>query len=101
MFVRSLPADSGMLFLFETPQHASFWMKNTFIPLDIVFIDADGRVVNVAEDTQPLSLSPIRSTGLVTTVLELAGGTADRIGLSAGDRVEHRSFGKPGASPVD
>lgn len=95
MFVRALPADAGMLFLFDAPQYASFWMKNTFIPLDIVFIGADGRVVNVAENTQPLSLSPIRSTGLVTTVLELSGGTASRIGIGIGDHVEHRFSAGP------
>ncbi|TAK51186.1 MAG: DUF192 domain-containing protein [Gammaproteobacteria bacterium] len=95
MFVQELPADTGMLFLFDEPHLASFWMKNTLIPLDIVFIASDGRVVNVAQETQPLSLQPIRSSAPVTMVLELAGGTAARIGLTAGDQVDYGVFASP------
>jgi uncharacterized membrane protein (UPF0127 family) len=95
MFVRSLPADHGMLFLFERPQFASFWMKNTYLSLDIVFIGQDGVVVNVVHDTEPLSRSAIESDGPVTGVLELVAGTAAKIGLAAGDRVLHPTFGKP------
>lgn len=101
MFVEALPADQGMLFLFEVPHYASFWMKNTPIPLDIVFIAADGTVVNVAHETQPLSLAPIRSAAPVTMVLELAGGSAGRIGLTAGDRVETAVFASTEPDRID
>jgi uncharacterized membrane protein (UPF0127 family) len=95
MYIKELPADRGMLFLFERPQLASFWMKNTFVSLDIVFIAADGIVVNIAHDTQPLSLAPIQSVAPVTAVLELAAGTAARIGLVAGDRVRNPGLTTP------
>jgi uncharacterized protein len=83
----SLPADSGMLFPFATPKFASFWMKNTFIPLDIIFIRADGSVDRIAENTIPESLEPIVSGGEVAAVLELAGGTAARLGIDESARV--------------
>ena len=92
MFVRSLPADQGMLFLFEQPQLASFWMKNTYLSLDIVFIGPDGVVVNIAHNTPPLSLEPIESIAPVAGVLDLVAGAATRIGLVAGDRVRHPAF---------
>ncbi|MSQ91922.1 MAG: DUF192 domain-containing protein [Gammaproteobacteria bacterium] len=92
MFVKSLPADHGMLFLFERPHFASFWMKNTYLSLDIVFIGPDGVIVNIARDTEPLSLEPIESGAPVTGVLELVAGTAAKIGLSTGDRVLHPAF---------
>jgi uncharacterized membrane protein (UPF0127 family) len=92
MFVRELPADQGMLFLFERPQFAAFWMKNTYLALDLVFIAADGLVVNVARDAEPFSESPIESVAPVKGVLELGAGTAERIGLAPGDHVVHRAF---------
>jgi hypothetical protein len=92
MFVRELPAGYGMLFLFEEPQFASFWMKNTYLSLDIIFIAPDGVVVNIAHNTPPLSFSTIESIALVKGVLELVAGTADRIGLVTGDRIVHRAF---------
>ena len=98
MFVRSLPPDQGMLFLFERPQYAAFWMKNTYLSLDIVFIGQDGVVVNVARTTLPHSLDPIESDAPVKGVLELVAGTTARIGLSAGDRVLHPAFA---AQPPD
>jgi uncharacterized protein len=88
MFVRELPADRGMLFLFPTPQPATFWMKNTYVPLDLVFIDPTGRVLNIGRDARPLSLAPIQSDGLVIAVLEVQAGAAARIGLAPGDRVQ-------------
>lgn len=87
MFVREMPADRGMLFLFARAQYASFWMKNTYLPLDLVFIRRDGSVSNVARGAVPGSLEPIVSSAPVTAVLELLAGTADRIGLRPGDRV--------------
>jgi len=92
MFVKELPAGEGMLFLFERPQFAAFWMKNTYLSLDIVFIAPDGVVVNIAHDTEPLSVRPIESVAPVKGVLELVAGTAARIGLAAGDRVVHAAF---------
>ncbi len=89
MFIKELPADQGMLFLFERPEFASFWMKNTTVSLDIVFISPGGLVVNIAHNTPPLSLAPIESVAPVTRVLELAAGTAARLGLVAGDRVRY------------
>jgi len=87
MYVRALPADRGMLFLFERPQELAFWMKDTFVSLDLVFIDASGRVLNVAANAPPFSLVPIRSQGEALAVLEVVAGTARRIGLSPGDTV--------------
>ncbi len=77
----SLAPDRGMLFPFPKPKFASFWMKNTFIPLDIIFIRADGSVDRIAENTIPESLEPVVSGGEVAAVLEVAGGTAARLGL--------------------
>lgn len=77
----SLPENGGMLFPFPTPKYASFWMKNTFIPLDMIFIRADGSIDRIAENTIPESLEPVVSGGEVAAVLELAGGTAARLGI--------------------
>lgn len=92
MYIKDLPANRGMLFLFERPRFVSFWMKNTYLSLDIIFIAPDGHVVNIARDTKPLSLDLIDSNAPVTGVLELIAGTAAKIGLSAGDRVLHPAF---------
>lgn len=95
MFIKELPADQGMLFLFKRPELASFWMKNTYVSLDIVFIGPDGVVANIAHNAQPLSLAPIKSVAPVTGVLELVAGTAARIGLVAGDRVRIPALAAP------
>ena len=87
MFVRDLSADRGMLFLFQVPQPAAFWMKDTYVPLDLVFIDPAGRVLNIRRDAQPFSTVPLLSDGPVIAVLEVVAGTAARIGLVPGDRV--------------
>ena len=87
MFVRELPPDRGMLFLFDRPQEAAFWMKDTYLSLDLVFIDPAGVVVNIASAARPFSLDPIPSDGPVIAVLEVTAGTASRIGLAPGDRV--------------
>lgn len=81
MFRTSLPADGGMIFPFEKPRFASFWMKNTLIPLDMIFVRADGSIDRIAENTIPESLEPVVSGGEVSAVLELAGGTAARLGI--------------------
>jgi uncharacterized membrane protein (UPF0127 family) len=87
MFVRRLPADRGMLFVFDAPQQAGFWMKNTYLSLDLVFIDAAGKVANIAANAKPESLEPIFSNGPVIAVLEVPTGTARRIQLAAGDHI--------------
>ena len=87
MFRRQLAADRGMLFDFGSSQRVSMWMKNTYLPLDMVFIAADGRVVSVKRDAEPLSETIIPSGGDVLGVLEVNAGTAARIGVKPGDRV--------------
>lgn len=92
MFRTEMAADRGMLFDYDREQPVSMWMKNTFIPLDMLFIRADGRIANIAEWTTPRSLDEVASKGPVKAVLELNGGTAARLGLKAGDRVRHALF---------
>jgi len=92
MFRRSLPRRSGMLFVHERPSELTMWMKNTYIPLDMIFIRGDGMVHRIAKRTEPFSESIIASQGDVTAVLEVAAGVADEIGLKAGDTVLHRAF---------
>ena len=87
MFVRDLAADAGMLFTAQAPRVMSMWMKNTYIPLDMLFIDAQGRIVHIAARTQPHSLQSITSGKPVTMVLELRGGEAQKRGIAIGDHV--------------
>jgi len=89
MFVKKLAPDHGMLFVFDEADLRAFWMKNTLIPLDILFIGPDGRIVRIAQNAKPLSLDPISSFGLATEVLELAGGECAKRGIQPGDRVRH------------
>ena len=88
MFRTAMGADEGMIFPMEPNRQASFWMKNTVIPLDLVFIAPDRRIESVAADAVPYSLDPITSQGRVAAVLELNGGRAAELGLRPGDRVE-------------
>ena len=92
MFRRSLAPDGGMLFIYPTERTISMWMRNTLIPLDMVFIAADGRIVKVAQRTVPMSLATISSGGPAKAVLEVNGGTAARLGLEPGGRVVHPAF---------
>ena len=92
MFRRHLPEGQGMLFDFHQEQPASFWMKNTYIPLDMIFIRADGRILRIAENTVPLSEALVTSGGPVRAVLEVNAGTARKLGIAAGDRVAHPIF---------
>ena len=85
MFVRDLPADQGMLFVNERPRPTSFWMKNTFIPLDILFFDARGKLIGAFERSTPHSLEPIGPDGLVKWVLEVRAGEAARRGIGVND----------------
>jgi uncharacterized protein len=93
MFRKSLPPATGMLFDFKRPQEVAFWMKNTLIPLDMLFVSARGRILAVHRNAVPLSLATIASPVPVRAVIELAGGTAARLGIAPGDRVLSRIFG--------
>ena len=92
MFRRFMPADRGMLFEFDAEEPVTFWMKNTYIPLDMVFIARDGVVTRVVDRAEPLTETPIPSGAPCAAVLELNGGVAARIGLKAGDKVRHPFF---------
>ncbi len=92
MFRKSMSADHGMLFDFGQPQNVSMWMKNTYLPLDMVFIGADGKIVNVAHDAVPMSEKIIPSAGTVLGVLEVNAGVADKIGVKPGDAVKASIF---------
>jgi uncharacterized protein len=93
MFRRELPDRQGMLFDFKHEQPTSFWMKNTYVPLDMIFIRADGRILNIAENTVPLSEALVPSSGPVRAVLEVIAGTTKKLGIAPGDRVVHPIFG--------
>lgn len=95
MYRTSLPDTKGMLFPHKEPRELSMWMRNTYIPLDMVFIRADGTIHRIEARTEPLSERIISSNGPVSAVLEIAGGNAERLGLKAGDKVRHPAFGGP------
>lgn len=88
----SLAPDAGMLFDFKVDQPVGMWMRNTRIPLDMLFVARDGRIVNIAERTVPYSETTVASRGAVRAVLELNGGTVARLGIKPGDRLVHPMF---------
>lgn len=92
MFRRSLAPDRGMLFDFARVEPVSMWMKNTYLSLDMIFIRPNGTIARVAENTEPLSTRTVGSGEPVLAVLEVVAGTAKRLGIKAGDRVEHPLF---------
>ena len=92
MYRKELPDGKGMLFDFSPEQQISMWMKNTYISLDMIFIRADGRILRIAENTEPQSLNIISSGGLAKGVLEVIAGTAQKYGIAPGDRVAHPLF---------
>ena len=92
MFRRYLPADRGMLFDFAVEAQVAMWMKDTFIPLDMLFIRKDGTISQIAENTEPHSTRTISSTEPVYSVLEINGGMAAKLGIKAGDKVIHPLF---------
>jgi uncharacterized membrane protein (UPF0127 family) len=92
MYRKELPPGRGMLFDFHREQQVGFWMKNTLIPLDMIFIDGRGRIVNIAQSAKPLSEDVLYSKGPVRAVLEVIGGTAHRLGIEPGDRVSNPIF---------
>jgi uncharacterized membrane protein (UPF0127 family) len=94
MYRDRLAPDHGMLFLYEEDGAVSFWMKNTLIPLDLLFADASGRITQIAKRAVPMSTALISSAGPVRAVLEVNGGTADRLDIAVGDRLVHPAFGR-------
>jgi uncharacterized membrane protein (UPF0127 family) len=93
MFRLSVPSDGGMLFDWGTPRDSQMWMRNTISPLDMVFINADGTIRSIFENTVPQSLAVIDSRGPVRATLELAAGTTARLNIRVGDKVQQRLFG--------
>ena len=95
MFRESLAEDRGMLFDFGKPQRATMWMRNTYVPLDMLFIDMHGQITQIAANTEPLSDAMIASREPVRAVLELRGGVSAKLGIKPGDRVIHPLFADP------
>ena len=89
MYRQELADDAGMLFDFQEERPVSFWMRNTFIPLDMLFIKADGTILNIHVNARPHDTTSIPSEGPVQFVLEIPGGRSDELGIAAGDTVEH------------
>jgi len=94
MFRTEMAPDEGMLFVFGEVRRASFWMRNTLIPLDIIFVRANGRIANIVANATPETDAHRRSTGRVAGVLEIPGGRAAELGIKAGDLLIHPAFGK-------
>ncbi len=92
MYRKSLPQGQGMLFDFKVDHELTFWMKNTYISLDMIFIRGDGRILRIAENTEPLSERLVPSGGPARAVLEVIAGTARKLGIAPGDRVSHPIF---------
>jgi uncharacterized membrane protein (UPF0127 family) len=92
MYRKELADGKGMLFDFTPEQEVSMWMKNTYISLDMIFIRADGRILRIAENTEPMSTKIIPSRGLAKGVLEVIAGTAQKYGIAPGDRIAHPLF---------
>jgi uncharacterized protein len=93
MFRTSMAELDGMIFVFDAPGMHAFWMKNTLIPLDMLFVDQQGRIINIHERAVPGSLDPIAAAGPARAVIELNGGTAGHLGIKPGDRVIYPIFG--------
>jgi uncharacterized membrane protein (UPF0127 family) len=93
MFRPSVPDGTGMLFDWGTPRESQMWMRNTIAPLDMLFINQDGTIRSIAENTVPQSLAVIDSHGPVRATLEIAAGTAEKLDIEVGDKVEQRLFG--------
>ncbi len=89
---KSVPGDHAMLFVFKPARPVAFWMKNTLVPLDMLFVGADGHIFNIVRKAPALSLEPIPSNGAVVAVIEIVGGRADALGVEPGDKVETSSL---------
>ena len=91
MFRKAMPPNAGMLFIYPGEQPVSFWMKNTLIPLDMLFVKADGSIAHIAHNAVPMDETPIDSGAAVKAVLEINGGTANALGIREGDKVEYQA----------
>ncbi len=101
MFVEDMPTMTGMLFIYETPRRASFWMRNTLIPLDMLFADPTGVITRIHENAVPLDETSIDGGEGVQYVLEINGGMAARLGIEEGDVMQHPAFGETAAAPCE
>jgi len=101
MNVPQMPLLSGMLFIFDRPQHATFWMRNTLIPLDMLFVGVDGTILTIHENAHPMDDTTIDGGTGVLAVLEINGGLAARLGIKVGDVLRHPAFGADAAAPCD
>jgi uncharacterized protein len=101
MFVEQMPRMAGMLFIYEKPQAVSFWMKNTLIPLDMVFASPEGEILALHANAIPGDLTPIPGGDGVQMVLEIHGGLSARLGISVGDTMQHPSFGPDAILPCE
>jgi len=98
MFRKEMASDAGMLFLYNQDQAVTFWMKNTYLPLDMIFIASDGRITQIVRHAQPFSENLIPSNTYIRGVLEVNAGVADRYEIEPGDRVDYKSLKMPGAA---
>ncbi len=89
---QSLAVDAGMLFIYSRPRRAAMWMKDTLLPLDMLFVGEDGTIINIIERTMPMSLATLRSINPVRAVLEVNAGTVARLGIKPGNRVVHNKL---------
>ena len=101
MFRERLAFSAGMLFAYDRPQRVSFWMRNTLIPLDMIFMDAEGRVTRIHENAVPLDETDIPGGDAVQFVLEINGGLATRLGIEVGSELRHPIIGAEAAWPCD
>ncbi|MDE0970221.1 MAG: DUF192 domain-containing protein [Octadecabacter sp.] len=101
MFVEDMATTQGMLFVYEWPQNVSFWMRNTLIPLDIIFVDDIGIIRNIHSMALPLDETSIFGGSDIQFVLEINGGLANRLGMDVGDQMQHISFGRGAVWPCD
>ena len=91
MYRKAMAANAGMLFIYPGEQPVSFWMKNTLIPLDMLFVKADGSIAHIAHNAVPMDETPIDSGAAVKAVLEINGGIANALGIKEGDKVEYQT----------
>ncbi|MCQ8279586.1 DUF192 domain-containing protein [Acetobacteraceae bacterium KSS8] len=98
MFRTSIPADTGMLFVWPQPQEQQMWMKNCPVPEDMVFIGPDNRILHIAENTVPYSMANVDSGGIAKATLELQGGLTAKLGIGVGDLVTNDTLGAPNKS---
>lgn len=101
MHRESMPKSAGMLFAYDTPQYVSFWMRNTLIPLDMIFMDATGTVQNIHVNAVPLDETGIVGGDDIQFVLEINGGLSDRLGIAVGSQLRHPVIGSEAAWSCD